>query len=66
MVGAERLRAADLQLTPFVLLLDENMAVAHKSAATSVAGALAEWRGEEYLQRSAPAVAERAPAEASA
>lgn len=41
-VGAERLRAADLQLTPFVLMLDQELVVRHKSAASTIAGALAE------------------------
>lgn len=65
-VGAERLRAADLQLTPFVLLLDSDLVVAHKSAATSVAGALAEWRGEDYLRISGPAVPDTRVVEVSA
>lgn len=45
-VDADRLRSADVKMTPFVLLLDRNFKVVHKAAAQSVDSAVAEWRAD--------------------
>jgi hypothetical protein len=45
-IDEDRLRSADVKMTPFVLLLDRDFKVVHKAAAQSVAGAVAEWRAD--------------------
>ena len=50
-VGEDRVRAADLTITPFVLLLNADFKVAHKSAAASLGQALVDWRGIDAVRR---------------
>jgi hypothetical protein len=46
-VDPDRLKAADLSMTPFVILLDRKFRVAHKSAARSLGAAVDEWRDSQ-------------------
>jgi hypothetical protein len=46
-VDSERLAAADLNVKPFVLILDDSLRVRHKQVAWDLSDAVSTWRGDE-------------------